>query len=147
MWPLGFALALSACEDPAVESNEGRIGLRIVAGESAEAVKSAIFIEIESDIANQPLRCSGTIVAPNVVIGARHCFLIPRLPTLPECTADGDPVDPSVLIGKEQRAVLASAVRVGIGARRSTARRVEVKEVFLTNEATTCRRSTSQGGG
>lgn len=100
---------------------------------------TAVFIETESDAPNQPLNCSGTLVAPNVVISARHCFLVPRLTGLPECTADGELSDPSALLGKEQRAVTPSAVRVGFGDSRSTARRIQASALFLPTDITTCR--------
>jgi hypothetical protein len=64
---------LSACENPATRAIAPESASRIVHGTATGAAHPAVIL-IVMDIAGQPaFRCSGTIVAPTVVVTAGHC--------------------------------------------------------------------------
>lgn len=91
---------------------------------------------VVSGRAGDTLRCSATLLAPNVAMTARHCLLIERSAAL-NCTADGaleDPTDPRAQnVDLEQPA----NIQVSVGVHRSAS--AAAVAVFVPVEIGLCR--------
>jgi hypothetical protein len=138
LFPL-LLIALVACDDsPASET--GRVSSAIINGRpSGEDENAAVYIETQGVDENgkpTPLRCSGRIIAPGLVVTARHC-LLKRKTVNVACNPDGSPVDTTQV--EDVRVEPASSVTIFIGAQKSTARTVTVKQIFTELDVSICR--------
>lgn len=84
---------------------------------------------------SNPLRCSGRIIAPSLVVTARHCLLERRSQEV-FCNADGSPTDPTQ--AGDVTLVKPEVVTVFIGTEKSTARKVGAKKIFTEGGVTLC---------
>lgn len=115
----------------------GRVSSAILNGRpSGEDENAAVYIETQNaDDPTHPLRCSGRILAPALVVTARHCLLTKRSANV-FCNPDGSPTDPTqagdvTVVGPEVVSIL-------VGAQKSTARSVAVKEIFTELGVSVC---------
>lgn len=138
----GVFLALAACvgqvPDDGAGAGEGvdRATSAIIAGRaSGDDENFGVYIESGAD---DPLRCSGTLVAPNVVVTARHCLLLRRSQDL-GCTSEGELVDPSDPRGQDTRVEDAANVRVYYGHERASFASSVSAAVFVANEIALCK--------
>lgn len=132
--------SLAACAEPspADAPPSGRVSSPILNGRpSGEDENAAVYIETRSLADNsEPLRCSGRIIAPGLAVTARHCLLKRRSVNV-RCNPDGSPVD--ITESVDVRVEPPEAITVLVGAQKSSARRVAVREVFTELEISVCR--------
>lgn len=84
-------LTLAACtygSDDAGEAHVDSVSQRVVAGRVSGADEN-LTVFVTTKIDSDELRCTGTLVAPNLVLTARHCVLLQRTTNM-ECTSDGE---------------------------------------------------------
>lgn len=131
--------AVAACSDRP-EPPSARVSSAILNGRpSGPDEDAAVYIETQGVDASgtpTPLRCSGRIIAPGLVATARHCLLKRKTENV-ACNPDGTPADPTKV--EDTRVEPASSVTVFIGAQKSKARTVGVKEIFTELDVSICR--------
>jgi len=103
---------------------------------SPDSENSSVFLLNETP--ERALRCSGSLVGPNIVATARHCVLKERSSTL-KCTPTGELADPSDPRGQDTRTAEPSAISVGYGTSRSTARMIRARRVVTPAQLGLCR--------
>lgn len=136
MRPLAvLGLFLVACAPAPGTDEVGRTSSAIIGGRpSGDDENAAVYIE---NTAGEPkLRCSGRIIAPGLVVTARHCLLERRSQDV-RCKADGTPVDITDSAGLST--VAATHFTVFIGAEMGTQRKVAVRDVLANLDITLCR--------
>lgn len=130
-------LALSACGDEVPgDGGTGEATAAIIAGR-ASGPDENFGVYVESGT-SAPLRCSGTLVAPNVVVTARHCLLLRRSQDL-GCTAEGELADPSDPRGQDTRIEDAANVRIFYGHERASFVSSVSTALFVANEIALCK--------
>lgn len=80
---------------------------------SGDAENDAVYVE-NTSVPGTPVRCSGTLVAPNLVVTARHCLLRSGELSI-SCTPEGELADPNDPLAQETRPATASAVTARYG--------------------------------
>lgn len=107
---------------------------------SGDDENAAVYIETQGFDENgqptSPLRCSGRIIAPGLVVTARHC-LLKRKTINVQCNPDGTPLDSSQ--DTDLSVEPPELMTVFIGAQKSTARKVAVKRAFTELDVSICR--------
>jgi MYXO-CTERM domain-containing protein len=136
---LGAFAACAESSTPEVPPS-GRAVSAILGGRpSGDDENAAVYIETTS-LNDQgvptTLRCSGRIIAPGLVVTARHC-LLKRKTVDVRCNPDGSPRD--IAEATDVRVEPPSAVTVSIGSDKSKLRAVAVKEIFTELEVSVCR--------
>src|SRR5215471_1349907 len=90
---VGLAATVASCSFAEPDEPVAQTHSAILAGRpSGDDENANVYIENVGAVAT--LRCSGRIVAPGLVVAARHCFLN-RTTTGLSCTSDGAPIDPA----------------------------------------------------
>lgn len=130
-------LALAACTTPAADAQEHASVARtaIIGGRaSGEDEDAAVYLEAVGE--EDTLRCSGRIVAPGLVMTARHCVIKRKLENV-QCNPDGTPVDDGV--GTEDMSLEPPEhITVFVGAHRSVLRAVAVRQVMVDLQSSLC---------
>lgn len=129
------ALSAASCSTERGEEPVGRTSAAILEGRPSGADEdAAVYIETLGE--GSPLRCSGYLVAPGLVVTARHCLLKRRSVDV-RCKPDGSSAD----LGDDAdlRTEPPEQVSVYIGARKGTQRRVAAREILTRREVTVCR--------
>ncbi|MBX3210005.1 MAG: trypsin-like serine protease [Labilithrix sp.] len=129
------ALSAASCSTAKGEEPVGRASAAILNGRPSGADEdAAVYIETLGE--GNPLRCSGYLVAPGLVMTARHCLLKRRSIDV-RCNADGS----SANLGDDAdlRTEPPEQVSVYIGAQKGTQRRVAAREIVTRREVTVCR--------
>lgn len=147
--PTSFAwmmlTAVAACAEPAPGDGPSaaidRVSSPILNGRpSGDDENAAVYIETGGvDAQGQPsapLRCSGRIIAPGLVVTARHCLLKRRTVNV-RCNPDGSPID--IAESTDVEVEPPSAVTVFIGSQKPNLRPVAVKEIFTELEISVCK--------
>jgi hypothetical protein len=130
-------LAVVACSGHAPTEELGTTRAAIIHGRpSGDDENAAIYIETQGDTPEQLLRCSGRIIAPGLVLTARHCLLKRKAANV-RCTADGNPVDITDTVDIELEPV--ERMTVFIGSNRSAFRSVAVRQALAKPDITVCR--------
>jgi hypothetical protein len=101
---------------------------------SDESEDAAVYIETKT--AEATLRCSGYVVAPGLVLTARHCVLKRKSENV-ACTADGTPKDVSDTT--DLRSEPPELVTVYVGADKAAHRAIAVRQILTVTEVTICR--------
>ena len=132
-------LVIAECGDTPAPPT-ARVSSAIINGRpSGPDEDAAVYIEttaMDLPPGDTPLRCSGRIIAPGLVVTARHCLLRRRTVDV-VCNPDGSPADPSQASSIEVEPP--ETMTVFIGAQKSTARKVSVKKVFAELDVSICR--------
>lgn len=102
---------------------------------SGDDENAAVFINTILDEHTQS-RCSGRIIAPGLVLSARHCFLNRKGDNV-RCTPDGEPLDTSDVVTADVEP--AEQITVYIGSNKATQRAVAVKQVLANFDVSLCR--------
>ena len=132
--PVLLALGVAACAPEATE-HTGRTSASILGGRASNDDENAnVFIETVGD--DGTLRCSGRILAPRLVLSARHCFLKRKSENV-RCSPDGSPADISDTT--DLRPEPAERVTVYVGSEKPNLRPIAVREVITMLEVTLCR--------
>lgn len=84
------------------------------------------------------LRCTGTLVAPKVVLTARHCVLLEKSATM-ACTSDGQLADPSDPRGQDLRTEEPENVTVRYGASEAEFVTAKASQIFVPSDVSVCR--------
>lgn len=130
-----FVLAGCTALPSASKEEVGRAASPIINGRpSGDDENASVYIVTQGEVS--PLHCSGRIIAPGLVLTARHC-LIKRKTVDVRCTADGSPVDISDTVDTRLEPV--EQMTVYVGSNRSSARAVAVKRALATFDVTVCR--------
>jgi hypothetical protein len=90
------------------------------------------------DSSRATLHCSGTLVAPNLVLTARHCILQALNRELP-CKANGELVDPSDPRGQNLPTQIAANVTATFGVNRASTLVARGVEILTPAEVSLCR--------
>lgn len=93
------------------------------------------FVITETSDGTSLLRCTGTIIAPRLVLSARHCFL-KRRSSQAMCNPDGTPVN--ITLDDSLSVEAPEHIRVLVGSRREVLRPVTVREVVAPIEGSVC---------
>jgi Trypsin len=141
---LAFAAlgALAGCAESSTAEAppSGRAASAILGGKpSGDDENAAVYIEstsMDDQGMVTTLRCSGRIIAPALVVTARHC-LLKRKTVNVRCNPDGSPVD--IADATDVRVEPPSAVTVFIGSQKPKLRAVAVKEIFTELDVSVCR--------
>lgn len=132
---LGF-LAVACSANGHVDEPTKAASTAIVAGKpSGDDENANVFIVTQTDT-DAALRCSGRIIAPGLVVGARHCFLTRRSVDV-KCKPDGTPADINDVTGLKTEP--ASAITVYIGSSKANQQAIGVRELIVNNDITVCR--------
>jgi len=134
------ALLLLSCADDArvtdADSHASATRAAIIGGrDSGDEDNAVVYIETKVS-ADETLRCSGRIVAPGLVMTARHCLLKRRNINI-ECNPDGTPAHEGS--GTEMNLEELDHISVFIGARKPGLRSVPIRELMVDLESTICR--------
>lgn len=134
--------ALIACSDGSEDMSPstravGRARQAIIGGRpSTSAENATVYVETVIGDSGDRLKCSGTLVAPNVVITARHCLIVDRIELF--CNSDGELSDPTKR-GTDLRNVPAGDVHVRYGANESEFVTAVGSRIFTPVELTVCK--------
>jgi hypothetical protein len=126
-----------ACSGSAPAEDLGKTKSAIINGRpSGDDENAAIYIETKGDTPDALLRCSGRIIAPGLVLTARHC-LLKRKSANVRCTADGNPADITDTVDITLEPV--ERMTVFIGSNRNAFRPVAVRQALAKADITVCR--------
>jgi uncharacterized protein (TIGR03382 family) len=126
-----------ACSGSTPTEDVGTAKAAIINGRpSGDDENAAIYIETKGDTPEALLRCSGRIIAPGLVLTARHC-LLKRKSANVRCTADGNPGDITDTVDIELEPV--ERMTVFIGSNRNAFRPVAVRQALAKADITVCR--------
>lgn len=133
--------AFAACSEPTPEGAASKRAVSAILGgrPSGDDENAAVYIETTAEVDAgifTTLRCSGRIIAPGLVVTARHCLLKRKSENV-RCNPDGSPVD--IAEATDVRVEPPSAVTVFIGSEKSKQRKVAVKELFTELDVSICR--------
>jgi hypothetical protein len=101
---------------------------------SGDDENANVVVDVTKDDSPDPLHCSGRLVAPRLVLTARHCLLKNSVKTL-DCNSDGSPVD----LGADQTLQPIERVIVKVGSDRSTLQSFVAQEALTVFDVTACR--------
>lgn len=134
---LSFVVFLSGCTLQASPEPRAEVSSAILHGTPSGADDNAsVFIESETS-PTTTLQCSGTLIAPNLVLTARHCTLKANVSDF-RCTMDGESLaDPT---GKHASDTVDSkALTVRYGETTSSEVRAQVLQIILPEDYSLCR--------
>ena len=138
-WIFGATLvAVMACGDAPRGSEDLSRARQAIVGGRASGEDENFSIYLESGVAGDRLRCSGTLVAPNVVLTTRHCLLLERDEGLP-CTPDGEIGNPSDPRGQDTRVEAPENIQVYYGQQRSSFVSAGAVAVYAANDISICK--------
>src|SRR4051794_26963985 len=85
----GLLAASVACSGSSSSSERtGSSSAPIIGGSASSAAQDAVVLVVHATESSNALElCSGTMLAPSLVLTARHC--VARVPSLVTCTSDG----------------------------------------------------------
>lgn len=132
-----FFVTLACAVVSCTQQGEERVGTAtsaILNGRASGADEDAA-VYIESAGESGTLRCSGYLVAPSLVVTARHCLIRQRAGNL-HCNIDGSPVD---LGAESPRLQSPESVTVFIGQEKGSQRTVAARELLANVDVTVCR--------
>lgn len=101
---------------------------------SGEDEDAAVYIETAGT--GDTLRCSGRIIAPGLVMTARHCLLKRRTSNV-VCNPDGTPVEEGA--GTDMNVEALEHITVFIGSHKPGLRGIAVRQVVVDLDYTVCR--------
>jgi len=107
---LAAAVALAACspssgERPDTGEITGAARSAVIAGKDSDASQDAVVFLIHKDPASPKIgMCTGTLVAPNLVLTARHC--VADADESADCAADGSPSTGGAIAGNHDPSTL-----------------------------------------
>lgn len=142
-WPACLAVALS-CSTPAPEDRDehtSKATAAIVKGTESDASQDAAVLVMHYDALSKgggaASSCSGSLLAPNLVLTARHCVAVTDSGAA--CNSEGKPIAGGVVEGDHEP----SALYVFAGKDRpnflaGTARPARGKEIITTGAKTLC---------
>lgn len=132
---------LSACEGASDEApattSVAKARQAVIGGRTSGSTENAtVYLESVIGDAGDRLRCSGTLIAPNIVITARHCLIVDRIDLF--CNSDGELSDPTKR-GTDLRNVPPRDVHVRYGANESEFVTAVGSQIFTPVELTVCK--------
>jgi MYXO-CTERM domain-containing protein len=100
--PFVLLAALAACSSsPGGSENIGTNKARVIKGKPSDASQDAVVMLVHYDPqAGEVGSCTGTLLAPNLVLTARHCVAITD--QYAACSADGTPIAAGVVKGNSK---------------------------------------------
>jgi hypothetical protein len=131
---VGLAATVASCSFAQPDEPVAQTHSAILAGRPSGDDENA-NVYIENVGAAATLRCSGRIIAPGLVVSARHC-VVQRKTVARLCTSDGAPVDLSDTT--DLTPVPPSQITVYVGSNKAALRAVAVREVITQLEVTIC---------
>lgn len=130
-----FVLAGCTALPSASKEEVGTASSPIINGRpSGDDENAAVFIVTEGEVS--PLHCSGRLIAPGLVLTARHCLIKRKVAGL-RCNADGSPID--IVDAVDTRLEPVEQMKVYIGSNKNAMRVVAVKQALATLDVTICR--------
>ncbi len=132
-----LAVAAVGCGDRPVAEALGQSPQPIVGGRPSTASEN-YSVYIEAGLLGDHHRCSGTLVAPNVVVTVRHCLLLAREKGL-ACTPEGELANPSDPRGQDTRVEAPENIYVYLGDGHAALTPSSVRAVFVASEIGLCR--------
>jgi hypothetical protein len=138
MFAAVFGAVLVACAGDANEERLARTSAGILGGRpSGDDENANVYIETRAEQeASGILRCTGRLLAPRLVVSARHCVLKRRSQGV-HCNADGSPVD--IADTTDVRPEPANFVTVYFGSQKPGLRPFTVNSIVTKVEVTVCR--------
>lgn len=138
---LGIAAVGTACSYEGDRRGEhvATSETRVIGGRvSPTAENEAVLVINRPDASVSPLICSGTLVAPNLVLTARHCVLRRRNTEL-NCTKDGELADPSDPSGQDLEPEAASGITTYYGFDKSALKSMAGSKVVTPYDLSICK--------
>jgi len=131
-----IAFCFLGCAVAPTDQKLGAVESRIIGGRpSGDDENANVYTETRIDD-QDTLRCSGRLIAPGLVLSARHCFLERRVVNL-LCKPDGTPVDIADTVNYP--IMPASSITVFIGSNKQTQKKVAVKKLLARSDLSICR--------
>lgn len=131
---IGLAVTVVSCSSADRDEPVAQTRSAILGGTpSGDDDNANVYIENVGALATQS--CSGRIVAPGLVVSARHCF-VNRTSNALLCTSDGAPIDPSDTT--DLSPVPPGQITVYIGSNKAALTAVAVTQVITQLAVTLC---------
>lgn len=137
---LGLAALSLTCVACTVETERTGVGAQALIGGTASGAEDDDVVAVDNALTTiaRTLHCTGTLVAPNLVLTARHCVLQVNNAELP-CTADGELVDPSDPRGQLLETQAPERITVNHGSRRTSFTQATAVKIVTPSEVSLCR--------
>ena len=134
------AVALSACSDETIDPTVGVYRSAIINGEPSDASEDDI-VDVLSQVSDTAfLRCSGALIAPNVMLTALHCVTYQSDPRAAfSCSSDGTLTSGTPGAGELGGTTLPSQVHVFVGATHDGEPDAYGRRVFGSGSMQICR--------
>jgi len=130
-------LSLAGCADGGGSSEVATVAEAIIGGRPSAADEDAAVL-VETHIDGDRLYCSGTLVAPNLVLTARHCIVTQRKGTF-SCTSSGELADFQDPLNYDLSTEAPENITISYGAHASAWRTVAAAKVVTPAELSICR--------
>jgi hypothetical protein len=130
---LGLLVSAAACAEP--EHADGARAAQALLGARPSGADDNDAVRI---VAGRPKvhLCTGTLVAPNVVLTARHCILRRASADVPACTAAGEPRDG---IGQDMTPIPPADIEVSYGESVDAMTSTTVTSIHVPDALTICK--------